>query len=90
VAWAGRSLTVFSTIARLRASAIGFLPGGLLRPLICRGRRGRDVVLGGPGPGPGGTNDPQDSLFGKNNSLFSARTGNSSQRFGFAVGIDDE
>src|ERR1039457_6830472 len=34
VAWAGRSLTVFSTISRLRASGIGFLPGGLLRPLI--------------------------------------------------------
>ena len=34
VALAGRSFTVFSTILSLRSRAIGFLPGGLERPLI--------------------------------------------------------
>src|SRR5207302_1968480 len=33
VALAGRSFTVFSTILNLIAALIGFLPGGLLRPL---------------------------------------------------------
>ena len=33
VALAGRSLAVFSMILSLMASAIGFLPGGLVRPL---------------------------------------------------------
>ena len=33
VAWTGRSFTVFSTTLSLTSAAIGFLPGGLERPL---------------------------------------------------------